>query len=606
MWHTCGAAIGLVVAVGTVVTDAAPPDWPAERADRVFTGEGTLSWFGARALAIGDCDGDGTDDLLIAARLHSEGFYRNGRVTVYSGATSEVLHVFDGEGDNDELGHRLDRIGDLDGDGRADILIGAYQHDQNRGRVYAYSGRTGELIHSWTGPHENAIFGWGVSNAGDATGDGTNDVLIGCVHFNPAGVGVRSGGVVLLNGRTGELVFEWTGEAKEDEFGFRSDPAGDVDGDGRPDVVIAARGNSEGGLRAGKVYVYSGRTGELIRSILGEAPGDQFGERLWGDFDLNGDRRADLLVGSLRSSAHGSDTGRVYVHSGIDGSLICTFTGDHGGDQLGYRLKTINDVDGDAVPEIAVSAIFDDASGEDSGSVFIYSGRTRDLLYAYSGESAGDRLGRVIQALGDLNNDGYGDFAIASPFVTTREHGPNTGRVYVYSGRTGTLLLRISGEAARDKFGYSVDSAGDVNRDGLPDFTVGAVYNDAGGADAGRAYVFLGRPIYLSHTEFRAGAPGVVTVTGSGAGEEVWLLASLNGTGDGARIGALGGLKVSLLGPILQVAVREANADGETEFVSIVPEGLANRTVHLQAVIRRGWRGRDSVRSNTVSPHVSP
>lgn len=592
----------LIVVSGAAA--AAPPDWPATRAAQRYLGEAEASWFGARALTVGDCDGDGIGDLMIAARFHSANYYHDGRVTVYSGATGAVLHVFDGESLEAELGHRHDVIGDLDGDGRADILIGAYQHDSNRGRVYAFSGRTGQAIHVWEGQQQFSLFGWDISNAGDTNGDGVNDVLIGAMNHD--GNGYRSGAAYLFDGRTGVQLFEWIGEAPQDQFGFRAAPAGDVDGDGRPDVLISAPSNDENGDLAGKVYLYSGATGQLIRSYLGEYAGDMFGERVWGDFDLDGDRRAELLIGSLNHSPLRPRAGRVYLYSGADGSLIRTFDGERRGDQLGMRLKTLGDLNADGRPEIAMSAIYHDGVGQDSGRVYLYSGATLELLYQYSGERAGDRIGRVVQEVRDLNGDGFNDFAIASPFVTTPQHGAEVGQVSVYSGRDGSLMLRITGEAAGDQFGYSLNDAGDVNGDGLPDFTVGAVYNDAGGPDAGAAYVFLGSPLYLSHTRLQAGQNGTLTVTGAAPDEYLHLLLSLTGQGDGPRILGLGGLRLDLLPPIIERGSRRANAAGQVDFTGLVPADLGGVTIYLQAIARRGSRGRDSVKSNPIAPTIEP
>lgn len=593
-----GAALGTSAA-------AMPPDRSAASADRTFTGEGELTWFGARALAIGDCDGDTIEDLLIAARFDStEGLYHNGRCTVYSGATSEPLLVFHGEGNDDELGHRLDRIGDLDGDGRADVLLGAYQHDNNTGRCYAFSGRTGEVLHVWTGTQEESLFGWDLSNAGDTNGDGVNDVIISSQTYD--GAGVDSGAAYLYDGRSGALIHEWFGEVAGDRFGFRAAPLGDVDGDSRPDVAIAAPGNGEAGPGAGKVYLYSGRTGELIRSYVGENADDALGERVAGEFDVDGDGRTDVLIGSLHYSPAKPNAGRVYLYSGLDGSLIRTFDGERAGDQLGHRVKFLEDLNGDQVPEIAMSATYADANGIGSGSVFIHSGASRELLYRYDGDLANDRLGRVVQGVGDLNHDGFNDFAIGSPFVTTGEGGSEIGRAYVFSGRTGKQLLRLTGETAGDQFGYSINRAGDMNGDGFADFTVGAVYNDAGGPDAGRAYVFFGSPIFLTHSNFVAGSGAAITVTGAEQDEFVHLLMSLQGVGEGPQVSQLGGLQLRLLPPVSEQAARWTDADGNAEFELQVPPGAAGRILHFQAVIRRGPRGGASVMSNTISPQVEP
>ena len=371
-------------------------------------------------------------------------------------------------------------------------------------------------------------------------------------------------------------------------------------------MAIAAPANGENGLLAGKVYLYSGATGALIRSYLGENAGDRFGERLSGEFDLHHDGRGELLIGSLNYSPQKPRAGRAYLYAGQDGALLRTFDGENAADQLGMRLKTLPDLNDDRIPEIAVSAIYHDANGSDSGRVYIYSGATFDLLYQYSGDRAGDRLGRVVQSLGDLNGDGYDDFAIGAPFASTDEQGVDVGRVYVYSGRNGSLMLRLTGEAAGDQFGYSVNHAGDVNGDGLPDFTVGAVYNDAGGLDAGAAYIYLGSPLYLSHTRLRVGLSGSILITGATPGETVYLLASFAGQGDGPAVPMLGGLRVNLLRPIFLYASQGTDENGAVEFGATASSQFAGMTVYFQAVVRRGLNGQDSVKSNTIAPYIEP
>ena len=108
------------------------------------------------------------------------------------------------------------------------------------------------------------------------------------------------------------------------------------------------------------------------------------------------------------------------------------------------------------------------------------------------GAAAGDNLGRSVAGAGDVNGDGYADVIVGAP--TTRG-GADAGAAYVYFGGPGAddvADLTLLGAAAGDYFGCAVAGAGDVNGDGYGDVIVGAYGNDAGGAAAGRAYVYFG------------------------------------------------------------------------------------------------------------------
>ena len=110
-----------------------------------------------------------------------------------------------------------------------------------------------------------------------------------------------------------------------------------------------------------------------------------------------------------------------------------------------------------------------------------------------TGEAAGDNFGFSVSTAGDVNGDGYSDVIVGAYYNDAG--GSNAGRSYIYFGGTlmdNTADVIMTGEAAGDYFGYSVSTAGDVNGDGYSDVIVGAYSNDAGGSDAGRAYIYFG------------------------------------------------------------------------------------------------------------------
>ena len=170
---------------------------------------------------------------------------------------------------------------------------------------------------------------------------------------------------------------------------------------------------------------------------------------------------------------------------------IYTFTGEGGGDLFGWSVASAGDVNKDGFDDLIVGAVINDASGFQAGRAYVYSGLNGDTLYVFTGEAAGDRFGHSVASAGDVNNDGFDDLIVGA--YLNDAGGSDAGRAYVFSGQTGDTLYTFAGEAAEDRFGYSVASAGDVDNDGFDDLIVGAIWNDAGGKDFGRAYVFSGK-----------------------------------------------------------------------------------------------------------------
>ncbi len=166
------------------------------------------------------------------------------------------------------------------------------------------------------------------------------------------------------------------------------------------------------------------------------------------------------------------------------------------GDQLGHAVAGLGDVSGDGRPDVAIGLPRRNGDGSDRGEVWLWgadyplSGPPNKVL---QGELAGDQFGWAVRPAGDVNGDGDDDFIVGAPYNDAA--GANAGRAYVFFGGAELDLqpdVVLTGEAAGDQFGYAVAGGGDLNADGFDDVLVGAPYNAAGGSTAGRAYVFFG------------------------------------------------------------------------------------------------------------------
>lgn len=241
--------------------------------------------------------------------------------------------------------------------------------------------------------------------------------------------------------------------------------------------------------------------------LLGEHAGDVAGDKVFAAGDVNQDGLGDLIVGARKFDATGSESGIAYVLlgplSGINSlsSAVARLEGESAGDFAGGSVASAGDVDNDGFDDVLVGAkLQDHGTGIRKGTAYLVHGPlegTLDLADAdarFDGENAADTAGGTVRGLGDINEDGFDDIAIAAKSSDT--HGVDAGAIYLFQGPlTGTYRLgldetaRLLGEESGDQAGGTLGAPGDVNGDGLADLVTCGCLNDGSALDAGVVYV---------------------------------------------------------------------------------------------------------------------
>ncbi len=359
-----------------------------------FPGEDYFDQAGDVVASAGDVNGDGYDDLLITAPGHD----MVGAVYLIHGPVSgeRPLATADakltGEAWADLVSSSLSSADDVDGDGLADLLVGACNHDYNgsgAGAVYIVSGSVTGTVSlaaadaTLVGSATMDCAGISVASAGDMSGDGLDDVLVGAIGHGDGGAAylVHSpiAGFWDLSSADATLV-----GAPATNAGSSVSPAGDVDGDGHRDVLVGMRyGNGAFEDAGGAILVHGPVTGDIDLSVVGarffgESEDAFAGYSVAGVGDTNGDGFDDLVVGAYKHEVGGDDLGAAYViHGPVSGSRFLssgsiTYLGESDWSYAGYSVAPAGDLDNDGYADIVVGAMYDD--GWRGAAYLIYGG----------------------------------------------------------------------------------------------------------------------------------------------------------------------------------------------------------------------------------------
>jgi FG-GAP repeat/FG-GAP-like repeat len=382
-----------------------------------------------------------------------------------------IRTTFVGTAQNDRLGVCVANAGDVNNDGTDDLLLGATEDgfifDLREGYARVVSGADLSTLFTVDGLTPAGALGWSVAAAGHVNADAFGDIVVGAPNDGASQAGV----VRVLSGATHAALWTFTG-GSQDQLGKAVASAGDVNNDGRDDILVGAPSASPHGTSSGYARVYSGLTGGVLYTFQGAATGDRVGNSVAGLGDLNGDGYDDFIVGSIGRGAT--------VYSGINGTpLFPAFTSVVTDDVYGSVVAGLGDVDGDGKPDFAIGATQDGSIFASAvGFVQIRSGANGALIRTLTGAATGDRFSSSIADAGDVNGDGRADVLVGAD--QTPLSFP--GYVRVCSGMDGSTLHTFNGDVDADHFGQSVAGLGDLDGDGKLEFLVGASYASPGGS----------------------------------------------------------------------------------------------------------------------------
>ncbi|MFG0256735.1 MAG: integrin alpha [Phycisphaerales bacterium JB043] len=395
-----------------------------------------------------------------------------------------VIHEHQGEATGDIYGWIARNLGDVDGDAIDDYSTSApfktIDGVAQTGKIYTYSGRTGQLLWEAQGK-PGAFLGVGIGEAGDVNSDGIPDVVVGAP-------GARE--TYVYSGDDGRVLLTLEQPIEHVFFGRKVMGVGDVNDDGHDDLLLGSPGvqpqqDATHEFHPGAAFLYSGKDGQLLATLTGEEPGDNFGQSVAGGMI---DGVPHLLVGAGNAGPGDRGTMYIYTFEGGRATLREAIVGDEKDVNFGWMFTSlVGDIDGDGAQDIYTTDWNSARAGTGAGRIAIYSGRTLEILHDIDGQDAGENFGIGTCETGDLDGDGCDDFAIGA--WQNSDGAENAGKVYVYSGKSGELLNTITSTVAGETFGFDVTDLGDVDGDGTLDLLITSGYSPANGQRSGRVWV---------------------------------------------------------------------------------------------------------------------
>ncbi|MGB4191944.1 MAG: FG-GAP-like repeat-containing protein [Rickettsiales bacterium] len=508
---------------------------------------------------VGDVDKDGLDDVIVGAPVADKTNDIDASIyIIYGNGTSSnidlshpitpIARIYD-TGSSNQWGYSISGAGDFNGDGFPDVVIGAPGVDNNAGYIEIWYGSSAGLIYGFNDyGYTNSYFGYSVSGIGDIDNDGYDDIIVGAYNDNGGYPFLNCGTLyyncygyswIYLGSKTNYKAFiSVEGIHYGDQSGWSVSGAGDVNGDGYPDIIIGAPSADykTAATDVGAAYVvYGNKTLHNINlsslnsatgfAIYGGAAGSKTGYSVSGAGDVNGDGFADVIIGAPWINNKAGITYIIYGKS-INTDINLTQLTENKGiaiygidfeDFSGYSVSNVGDINRDGYDDVIIGApeaviIAEQYSGV---SYVIYGNRKLyniDLnsfdetqgfrIFSYAPNYA--HLGAAVSGAGDVNGDGYLDIIVGAPgnigLVETGDQlVAGVQNAYVILGKStfnldtnvstfgNTIFLKA--QDSTSQFGHSVSNIGNFNGDVFGDVIIGAPVINSG---AGACYVMFG------------------------------------------------------------------------------------------------------------------
>jgi hypothetical protein len=502
--------------------------------------------FGGSVAGAGDVNGDGYADVIVGGEGYAAGQLREGAAFVFHGGaagipdgnpgTAGALIQSDQAGAG--LGGRVAGAGDVNGDGYADVIVGAEGYDagqSDEGAAWVFLGSASGIVGTTPGTasaqlesnQAASFFGGTVAGAGDVNGDGYADVIVGAELYDAPSLSEGAAFIFLgsasgvASGNPATAATQLESDQALAELGGSVAGAGDVNGDGYADVIVGASLYDGPESNEGVALVFLGSAAGIPDGTPATAAvrleSNQAGASMGnvaGAGDVNGDGYADVIVGAEAYDAGQTDEGAAFVFLGSAAGIAdatpataaAQLESDQAGAVLGASVAGAGDVNGDGYADVIVGAEDYDSGQADEGAAFVFLGSAAGIADAtpataaaqLESDQAGAHLGAIVAGAGDVNGDGYADVIVGAEAYDAGQTDEGAAFVFLGSaagiadGTPATAAAQLESDQAGAGLGGSAAGAGDLNGDGFADVIVGAELYDNGETDEGAAFVFLG------------------------------------------------------------------------------------------------------------------